>query len=117
MTSADWEVELSSAAEADLRQIVRWTRRRFGAAQATAYGRLLRDGLNALEAGPNIIGARRRDEIGVGYRTLHIARNRRRARHFILFRVVGSAEERIIRVVRILHDAMDPARHLSGEEE
>jgi hypothetical protein len=34
-----------------------------------------------------------------------------------LFRVVGSAEERVTRVVRILPDAMDPARHLSGEEE
>src|SRR6266853_5634617 len=117
MISADWEVELSSTAEADLRQIVRWTVRRFGSAQATAYGQLLRDALNALEAGPNIIGARRRDEIGAGYRTLHIARNHGRARHFILFRVVGSAEERVIRVVRVLHDAMDPTRHLSGEEE
>ncbi|HYU13266.1 MAG TPA: type II toxin-antitoxin system RelE/ParE family toxin [Stellaceae bacterium] len=117
MTSADWEVELSSAAEADLRQIVRWTARQFGSAQAAAYGQLLRDALKALEAGPNIIGARRREEIGAGYRTLHIARNRRRARHFILFRVVDPAEERVIRVVRILHDAMDPARHLSGEEE
>ena len=57
MTSAGWEVELSSAAEADLRQIVRWTRRQFGAAQATAYGQLLRDALKALEAGP---GYRRR---------------------------------------------------------
>ena len=117
MTSTDWEVELSSAAEADLRQIVRWTARQFGAAQAAAYGQLLRDALKALEAGPNIIGARGREEIGAGYRTLHIARNRRRARHFILFRVVDPAEERVIRVVRILHDAMDPARHLSGEEE
>ena len=34
MTSADWEVELSDAAEADLREIVRWTTRQFGAAQA-----------------------------------------------------------------------------------
>jgi toxin ParE1/3/4 len=117
MTSEDWEIELSGAAEADLRQIVRWTAQQFGSAQVIAYGQLLRDALKALEAGPNIIGARRRDEIGAGYRTLHIARNRRRARHFILFRVVGSAEERVIRVVRILHEAMDPARHLSGEEE
>ena len=117
MTSAGWEVELSSAAEADLRQIVRWTARQFGAAQAAAYGQLLRDALKALEAGPNIVGARRREEIGTGYRTMHIARNRRRARHFILFRVADSAQERVIRVVRILHDAMDPSRHLSGEDE
>jgi toxin ParE1/3/4 len=117
MTSADWEVELSGAAEADLRQIVRWTARQFGSAQGTAYGQLLRDALRALEAGPNVIGVRRRDEIGAGYRTLHIARSRRRARHFILFRVVGSADARLIRVVRILHDAMDPMRHLSGKDE
>ena len=117
MTSADWEVELSSAAEADLRQIVRWTTRQFGSAQAASYGQLLRDALKALEAGANITGARRREEIGAGYRTLHIARNRRRARHFILFRVVDPAEERVIRVVRILHDAMDPARHLFDDEE
>jgi|SRR5690348_10062328 toxin ParE1/3/4 len=117
MTAADWEVELSSAAEADFREIVRWTKRRLGAAQASIYRQLLRDALSALEGGPDIIGVRQRDEIGAGYRMLHIARNRRPGRHFILFKVAGPAEERVVRVVRILHDAMDPVRHLSDEED
>lgn len=116
MISPDWDVELSSTAQADLREILRWTRRRFGSAQESAYRRLLQDALKALKAGPNIIGARQRQEIGPGYRTLHIGRGRGRARHFILFRVVRPEEDRVIRVVRILHDAMDPERHISEEE-
>ena len=49
-----------------------------------------------------------RDEIRPGLRTLHVAREGRRARHFILYR---AAENHVIEVVRILHDAMELATH------
>lgn len=112
-----WRVELSAAARADFEEIVRWTNPQFGASQAVAYGGLIRDALDRLGAGPEIVGATRRDEIGSGYRTLHIARNRRRGRYFVLFRVVAEADLPLIAVVRILHDAMDPLRHLPPDNE
>ncbi len=63
--------------------------------------------LSRLESGPRIDGLRQRDEIGPGMRTLHVGRP---GRHVILFRV-GSKADRTIDVLRILHDAMDLARH------
>jgi toxin ParE1/3/4 len=101
-------VRLSNAAEADYDEILRWTAGRFGVGQAASYANLLAATLARLERGPSLLGARRRDEIGAGLRTLHVGR---RGRHIILFRV-GSEADRTIDVLRILHDAMDLARHI-----
>jgi len=117
MTGGEWEVELSAASQADLQEIVRWTARQFGRAQAIAYGNIIKDALDALGAGPNAIGVRQRDDIGPGYCTLHVGRNRSRGRHVVLFRVSGRIEDQVIRVVRILHDAMDSARHVPLDDE
>jgi toxin ParE1/3/4 len=108
VTSGHWTVRLSNAAEADYDEILRWTVGQFGAAQAASYADLLAATLARLEGGPGILGARRRSEIGAGLRTLHVGR---RGRHIILFRV-GSEADRTIDVLRILHDAMDLARHV-----
>ncbi len=108
MTDRHWTVRLSGVAEADYDDILRWTAGRFGAAQAVSYAELLAATLARLERGPNIPGARPRDEIGAGLRALHVGR---RGRHIILFRV-GSEAARTIDVLRILHDAMDLARHV-----
>jgi toxin ParE1/3/4 len=53
-----------------------------------------------------------REEIRPNIRTLHVARHGRRGRHFIMYR---AALDHVIEVVRILHDAMDLARHLPPE--
>jgi toxin ParE1/3/4 len=112
VTRRPWAVGLSDRAEADIYEILRWTAERFGAAQSTSYGRLLAESLTRLERGPTAAGARRRDEIGAGVHTLHVGR---RGRHVILFRI-GSETERTIDVLRILHDAMDLARHAPPED-
>ncbi len=112
MTRRNWTVRLSDTAEADYDEILRWTTRRFGALQAASYGDLLAVALARLECGPTIAGARQRDEIGAGLRTLHVGR---RGRHIVLFRV-GSEPDRTIDVLRILHDAMDLARHVERED-
>jgi len=104
----NWAVRLSATAEADYDQILRWIEGRFGPAQAASYGDLLAIALARLERGPATAGARQRDEIDTGLRTLHMGR---RGRHIILFRV-GSEPDRTIDVLRILHDAMDLARHV-----
>ena len=101
MTRRNWTVRLSDTAEADYDDILRWTEGRFGAAQATALARL--------ERGPATAGARQRDAIGPGVRTLHVGR---RGRHVNLFRI-GSERDRTIDVLRVLHDAMDLARHVA----
>jgi toxin ParE1/3/4 len=68
----------------------------------------LADALKALSGGPTVIGVRARADIRANFYTLHVARGRRRGRHFILFR----EERETIVVLRILHDAMELARHL-----
>ena len=108
-----WTVHLSNPAESDYGDIVAFTAERFGARQAVAYERTLKLALNALVAGPEVRGSSRRDDIGIGLRTLHVARKGRRGRHLILYRA-GPGD--VIEVVRILHDAMDLARHVRSDE-
>ena len=78
MTRLGWTIRLSETAEADHDEILRWTARRFGAAQVITYALLLAETLARLEFGPDIAGVRQRDEIGSGLRTLHVGR---RGRH------------------------------------
>jgi toxin ParE1/3/4 len=112
VTRRNWTVRLSDTAATDYDDILRWTARRFGATQAAAYGGLLAAALARLERGPAIAGVRQRDEIGADLRTLHVGH---RGRHNILFRI-GSEPDRTIDVLRILHDAMDLARHVPLED-
>lgn len=66
----------------------------------------------ALRTGPGAMGVRQRDDIAPGTFTLHVARNGRKGRHFIVFRVNG--DERVIDVLRLLHDSMDLGQRLAG---
>jgi toxin ParE1/3/4 len=114
-----WEVQLTTAAERDFREIVRWTEGRFGRDQVRIYSATLGQALRALRAGPRTPGIRVRSEIGDNLYTLHAARGGRRARHLILFRI--NEQPPVVEVLRFLHDAMDLARHVprdrSDEEE
>ena len=113
MTGCLWTVRLAGAAEADFSQIVRWTALRFGPLQARTYAATLSAALQALAAGPSVVGVKIRPEIGVAIHTLHVARNGRKSRHFIVFRV---ADGQVIDVLRLLHDGMDLQKHLSAED-
>ena len=86
-----------------------WTRQRFGSRQALAYARTLALALQALGEGPDVAGARQREDLGQGIRMLHVSRRGRHGRHFVVFRPSG---KRRIDVLRILHDSMDLARHM-----
>ena len=112
MLGNSWTVRLSAAAEADFRQILRWTVENFGSVQARAYADTLSSALKALNAGPDIIGVKERPEIGFQIRTLHVARNGRKGRHFIMFRVADTPGSKVIDVLRLLHDRMELERHL-----
>ncbi|MSQ23930.1 MAG: type II toxin-antitoxin system RelE/ParE family toxin [Chloroflexi bacterium] len=101
-----WQVRLSGSAQRDHADILRWTMQSFGAGQAQTYRELMRTALRSLgEGGPEIPGSRLRADIREGVRTPHIQRP---GRHLLLYR---SAEPNLIEFLRILHDAMDLARH------
>lgn len=52
-------------------------------------------------------------DIAPGIRTLHVARQGRKGRHLVMFRV---APERVIEVLRLLHDSMDLSRHWPNDD-
>jgi toxin ParE1/3/4 len=104
-----WRVRLGDAAEADFASILKYTANKFGVKQARIYQTTLTQALAALHAGPDVLGSTARSEILPSLRSLHVARNGRCGRHFIIYR---PALEQVIEVVRILHDAMDLAQHI-----
>jgi toxin ParE1/3/4 len=109
MTGAPWRIRLGAEAERDFLRILQYTAEAFGPRQTAIYKATLKDALAELTQGPNVAGSMARDEILPGLRTLHLARRGRRGRHFIMYR---SVEGRVVEVLRILHDAMDLARHI-----
>lgn len=84
----------------------------FGHAQALIYANTLSMTLGDLARVPNIPGVQLRQELGEGICTLHMARNGRKGRHFVVFRTSDAAGKRTIDVLRLLHDSMDIQQHL-----
>lgn len=111
--SLAWQVRLASEAEQDLLDIILWTAENFGNKQAEHYAETIALAIEALHDGPDILGSKVRDEIGMGIRTLHVARQGRKGRHFVAFSV---SEGHIINILRLLHDSMDLAIHLPEDQ-
>jgi toxin ParE1/3/4 len=105
-------VRLAEGAERNFFSILRWTTEQFGKRQARVYETTLRSALKALATGPNVLGCRARPDIGTGIMGLHVARNRRKGRHIIVFR--AHEEMTAIEVLRILHDSMDLQQHVDS---
>ena len=53
-----------------------------------------------------------RADHGIGPVALHVARQGRRGRHFVMFRVARAPDGNVIEVLRLLHDVLDLQRHL-----
>jgi len=102
-----WTIRLGQQAEQDYVEILQWTVKTFGEGQASNYAETIALAIEALEGGPDILGARAREDIQPGILTLHVARQGRAGRHFVVFR----ATESDIDVLRLLHDSMDLPRH------
>ena len=92
--------ELSELSDRDLGEIYAYTFRQFGEAQADAYFSALEDCLIRLAESPRL--GRAIDHIRVGYRRFE------HRSHVIFYRET----ERGVLVVRVLHERMDPDRHL-----
>ncbi len=105
-------------AQADERLILSRSRRVFGARAARAYSALLRRAYKLLQENPQRPGVQFRKDLRGAPFLLHLRLARKRGaspkqpRHFILFRY---DDERVY-ILRVLHDAMDIARHLSDDE-
>lgn len=110
MTNEAWLVRKGPAANADFDSILRWTMHHFGKNQTRIYAKTLGAALRDLRAGPRIIGSKPCLELAEDIYTLHVARQGRAGRHFVVFRV-NSAQHQID-ILRILHDSMDLTRHL-----
>lgn len=111
-----WEVILTDAAEADFQAIIEWTLEHFGEIQAQAYSETLSAAIEALMEGPDIVGAKLREDIAKGVHALHVARQGRRGSHFLMFRIASMKVRSRIEVLRMLHDSMDLPRHLSKSD-
>jgi toxin ParE1/3/4 len=108
-----WTVRLTAAAESDFERIIEWTVERFGEAQALNYAETLSLAIEALAEGPSILGAKQRDEILKGLHSLHVARQGRKGRHFVIFRIAADGDA--VEALRLLHDSMDLPRHLGDD--
>jgi toxin ParE1/3/4 len=110
-----WTVRLVAQAARDYQEAISRSAQDFGAMQAEVYAQTLALAVEALpENGPKTIGVEAREEIGSGISTLHAARHKRKASHFLVFRFL---EPRTVEILRILHGRMDLARHLSQAQE
>ena len=108
--SLAWTVRLADQAELDFLDIATWTAENFGSRQVGEYSETVMLAIEVLTDDPEILGAKVREDIGPGICTLHVERQGRKGRHFVIFR---KAEERTIDVLRLLHGSMDLARHIT----
>lgn len=109
MTAKSWRVVLSSEAEKDFVRILAYTRDIFGPRQESIYETTILTAIAELDSGPEILGSLARDDLRPGIRSMHVARHGRHGRHVIMYR---ARHENVIDIIRILHDAMDFARHV-----
>src|SRR5438552_13854607 len=101
MAKRKWRVRLGAAAELDFANILKWTAENFGPRQTRVYRDTIVRAIGELADGPDVAGSRSRNEILHGLRTLHVARDGRRGRHLLMYRVSGAGT---IEIARILHD-------------
>lgn len=112
---------LSDAAQADVIDILAWTHEQFGEAARLRYERLIVAALRDVVTQPDRPGSIARPELGAGVRSWHLRLSRgavgtsagtvRRPRHFLIHRF----EPALLVVGRVLHDAMELARHLDPD--
>jgi len=112
---------LSATAVPDIVDILAWTQEQFGEGARLRYQNLIAAGLRDIAAQPDRPGSLERPELGAGVRSWHLRSSRdhvtpgagvvRKPRHFFIYRV----EPGIVVIGRVLHDAMELARHLAPD--
>lgn len=107
------QFRLSRAARADLARILATSLERWGEAGRARYQAVVATALQTVARAPDGPTTRDRSELSPGLRSFHLQHARRGQRvdepvHVIYFRATAST----IEIVRVLHERMDPGRHL-----
>lgn len=112
---------LSAAAQSDIVRILAWSHERFGETARLRYEALLVAAFRDIAAMPDRPGSLERPELGAGVRSWHLRHSRTRARtetgaahrprHFVIYRIDAG----VLVVGRVLHDAMELARHMDKD--
>lgn len=110
---------LSRPAQADLEQVLTTSGDRWGEEGRRRYAALLITALDQVAANPEGPATRNRPDLLPGIRSFHLRNARREGRaapvkrpvHVIYYRAV---QPDIVEIVRILHERMDPALHVTA---
>jgi toxin ParE1/3/4 len=102
MSAPKLPIELTAPARRDLRAILLYTLRQWGAAQQQRYATALDQALAAIGDNPEI--GRARDDLRPGYRACLVDQ------HLIIYRITHNA----VIVLRVLHARADARRALRG---
>lgn len=113
------DLELTVLARGDIANLLDASVDAFGPIARRRYEHLIAVALADLCEEPTRIGSLERPELGVGTRSYHLRHSRTRAkskqgvvadpRHLVVFEL---PDDRRLRVLRVLHDAMDFKRHV-----
>lgn len=109
-------VELTVAAARDIKEILAHTLKTFGTRQLDAYERLMTKAVAMVAEEPDHRGSIDRSEIAPGVRLFHLAlaAGRRGAAAHCLYYTVRPGPEgaRVVIVLRVLHESMEPGRRV-----
>jgi toxin ParE1/3/4 len=115
------QLRLAAPASADIADLLDWSFANFGPAGRRRYESLIVAALQDVARDGHPPGAQSRPELGRGILVYHLRHSRRRSqgidgivrspRHFIVYRL---RTPDLVTVLRVLHDAMDLARHLEA---
>jgi toxin ParE1/3/4 len=108
---------LARPAQIDLARILATSAERWGTDGRQRYATVLADAMRQVADEPQGPLTKKRTELRSGIRSFHIRYARRSADaakvrrpvHVLYYRV---AQEGVIEIVRVLHEKMDPSRHL-----
>lgn len=108
---------LARPAQLDLGSILATSAERWGADGRQRYAAVLADAMRQVADAPQGPLTRNRTELRSGIRSFHVRHARRAADaakvrrpvHVLYYRV---ARQGVIEIVRVLHERMDPSRHL-----
>ncbi len=110
------DYRLTHAAQADIVSILAWSDEQFGEQARKRYETLIAAAIRGAASQAGDLGQISRPELGDGVFSWHLSQSSshapgirvRRPRHFLVCRQEGD----VLIIGRILHDAMDPQRHV-----
>lgn len=113
---------ISGRAAADIAYILRTSAERWGLEGRRRYAALLAEAMRKAAAAPQGPTTRLRGELIEGLRSMHLRHARgtfrdvrvRRPVHVLYYREIGSD---VIEILRVLHEAMEPSRHLHERDQ